>query len=532
VSKGAPSSTLLERLRDPGFTPRVREVDALVDLLADDDHARAASRAIGRVGPAALATLRARYEASGPPLRAHVVNAIGRFPSEAEAVTLLLGALGDADPKTRRNAAIALGHVAGDARGAIEGALLAAWDADPRPPMRRTLAASLGKVGTVRALPLLGEASRADDAELARIAERARAMVERTASRVSASRVASRRSAPRPVDVMVLSRRGLEEMLADELSAIAAVVDVRVDGPGRVRAHLAGSIDALYAARTMLSFRFVLPRERREGGEAASETVARAATSDAARAIFAAWTEGAVRYRIAWAEGGHQRGLTWDTARAIASRAPDFVNDPTESTWELAVSRAEDAVDVAIEPRAVVDPRFSWRRGDVPAASHPTIAAALARVAGVRDDDVVWDPFAGSGAELVERALLGPYRALVGGDVDPRALDAARANLAAAGLTAQLEQRDVLAPAPEGVTLVITNPPMGRRAARSPGLDALLDRFVAHAAAALPARGRLVWLAPWPKRSRAAAAAAGLVLDGTRLVDMGGFEAELQRWVK
>jgi 23S rRNA G2445 N2-methylase RlmL len=185
-----------------------------------------------------------------------------------------------------------------------------------------------------------------------------------------------------------------------------------------------------------------------------------------------------------------------------------------------------------IEPRAVVDPRFSWRHGDVPAASHPTIAAALARVAGVRDDDVVWDPFAGSGAELVERALLGPYRALVGGDVDPRALDAARANLAAAGLTAHLEQRDVLAPAPEGVTLVITNPPMGRRAARSPGLDALLDRFVAHAAAALPARGRLVWLAPWPKRSRAAAAAAGLVLDGSRMVDMGGFEAELQRWVK
>ena len=555
VSKAPLASTLLERLRDPGFTPKLREVDGLVDLLGEPEHAKAALRAIGRVGTAALGPLGTRLAAAGPGLRPHVVNAIGRFALEREAVALLLGALRDADPKTRRNAAIALGHavpevpvaaavaparaarVAPDAR--VEEALLAAWDADPRPPMRRTLAASLGKVGTARSLPLLREASRAEDAELARIADRARAMIERTASREDTSRVASGRSASRPVDMTVLSRRGLEAMLADELSAIAAVVDVRVDGPGRVRARLAGSIDALHAARTMLAFRFLLPRERRQGDEAASETVARAATSDAARALFATWTEGAVRYRIAWAEGGHQRGVTWDTARAIAARAPEFVNDPTESTWELIVtrdlssdSRDAGAVDLAIEPRGIVDPRFTWRRGDVPAASHPTLAAALARVAGVRDDDVVWDPFAGSGAELVERALLGPYRTLVGGDIDAQALEVARENLAAAGLTARLEERDVLAAAPEGVTLVITNPPMGRRAARSPGLDALLDRFVGHAAAALAPGGRLVWLAPWPQRSRAAATRAGLVLDGARQVDMGGFDAELQRWLK
>src|ERR1019366_2873985 len=208
------------------------------------------------------------------------------------------------------------------------------------------------------------------------------------------------------------------------------------------------------------------------------------------------------------------------TARAIAARAPEFVNDPTESTWELIVtrdlssdSRDAGAVDLAIEPRGIVDPRFTWRRGDLRAASHPTLAAALARVAGVRDDDVVWDPFAGSGAELVERALLGPYRTLVGGDIDAQALEVARENLAAAGLTARLEERDVLAAAPEGVTLVITNPPMGRRAARSPGLDALLDRFVGHAAAPLAPGGRLVWLAPWPQRSRPGAARSELCAE-------------------
>ena len=149
-----PPATLLERLRDPGFTPRLREVDGLVDLLADEDLAKAAARAIARVGPAALGPLRARLEAAAPPLRAHVVHAIGRFAPEPAAVDVLLAALEDADPKTRRNAAIALGHVA---RPDVEDALLATWDRDPRPPMRRTIATSLGKIGSARSLPVLRE---------------------------------------------------------------------------------------------------------------------------------------------------------------------------------------------------------------------------------------------------------------------------------------------------------------------------------------------------------------------------------------
>ncbi len=524
-----PSATLLERLRDPGFTPRLREVDGLIDLLADEELAKAATRAIARVGSAALGPLRARLEAAVPPLRAHVVHAIGRFAPEPAAVDVLLTALEDTDPKTRRNAAIALGHVA---RADVEDALLATWERDPRPPMRRTIATSLGKVGGVRSLPLLRDAAQSEDAELARIAQRARAMVERTGSRSERGSIDASRSPPRPAAFVALARSGLEDLLADELTNVAAVVETRVAGPGRVTARLAGSIDALLAARTMLSFHFAVPSETRRGSEALSETIARAATSDAAKEIFATWTAGPVRYRIAWAEGGHQRAAIWDASRAIASHAPELVNDPTASTWELVVARSENVVELTIAPRALVDPRFAWRRRDVPAASHPTVAAALALVAGVRDDDIVWDPFVGSGAELVERALLGPARALFGSDIDPEALAASRENLAAAGVEARLEQQDALDPAPNGVTLILTNPPMGRRASRAAGLDERLDRFVAHAAQALVPRGRLVWMAPWPRRARTAARAAGLTLEWARAVDMGGFEAELQRWVK
>ena len=82
------------------------------------------------------------------------------------------------------------------------------------------------------------------------------------------------------------------------------------------------------------------------------------------------------------------------------------------------------------------------------------------------------------------------------------------------------------------MTLVITNPPMGRRAARTPGTDAMLDRFVAHVAEALAPGGRFVWIAPWPQRSRAAGAGAGLTLDWSHSIDMGGFDAEVQRWIE
>jgi 23S rRNA G2445 N2-methylase RlmL len=524
-----PRRPLTEAVRDPGFTPRARDLDALVDLLPDEDLGRHAERAIARLGPAAVDGLQERLASSAPGLRARIVRVLGRLAGDERAAGALRAALDDGDAKTRRNAAMALGR--GRAAGS-EDELLRSWETDPRPEMRRTLAASLGKVGTARSLPLLREATRADDAELARIAQRAVMMIERTGSRATRGRIDASRAAPSPTDVLVLCRRGLDDILADELSRVAALTGVRPDGPGRLRGRLAGPLEAIFAARTMLGFRFPLAAEWVAEGDQPKDVIARALTGEAARAILATWTEGAVRYRIAWADGGHKRAATWSVAEAVAKRAPELVNDPTESLWEVVVDVRGRFVDVALSPRGLEDPRFAWRRGDVPASSHPTIAAALARVAGARDDDVVWDPFVGAGAELVERARLGPYLRLHGSDLEDRALAVARGNLAAAGVQASLERGDALTFAPPGVTLVITNPPMGRRASRTAGLADVLDGFVAHAAAVLAPGGRLVWVTPWAKRARVAAEGAGLRLAASHVIDLGGFDAELQRWDK
>ncbi len=357
-------------------------------------------------------------------------------------------------------------------------------------------------------------------------------MVDRTATRGDRGSIDATRTPSAPTNVLALTRLGLEDLVVDELSGAAGLSQVRFVGPGRVAGTLSGPLETLFHSRIMIGIRFPLPPEWVRDGDTVSSAIARIVSSEGARRVFETWTVGSMRYRIAWADAGHKRASTWDAARLISLREPRYVNDPTLSTWELVVAHDGRRVDVAVAPRALVDPRFSWRIADVPAASHPTIAAALARVAGARADDVVWDPFVGSGAELVERALVGPYRRLLGSDVDPRALVASRKNLSAAGLHAHLEVGDALTIAPDGVTLIVTNPPMGRRSSRTGALSATLSRFVVHAASLLRPKGRLVWMAPWPAKARAAATEAGLELRTARTVDLGGFDVELQHWVK
>ena len=94
----------------------------------------------------------------------------------------------------------------------------------------------------------------------------------------------------------------------------------------------------------------------------------------------------------------------------------------------LVIGVEEARLEAELVPKGVADPRFAYRGRDVPAASHAPLAAAIAWLGGVREGDVVWDPFMGSGTELVERATRGPAAELVGTDLDPRALAAAEAN--------------------------------------------------------------------------------------------------------
>ncbi|HTQ07207.1 MAG TPA: HEAT repeat domain-containing protein [Polyangiaceae bacterium] len=521
----SPVRTLAHALDDPGFVPGAAHFEALFALLASASREEAPrlERVLARGGEHAVRAVLAELPQATPAARARLVSVLGRI-ADPRATDALRGALGDADPLVVRRAATALGKLPHDPRA--EADLRAAW---PRADLvlRRALAEALGKVGGPDAAALL-RAEQPSDPELGRVVAKALLLLERRASRDTPSRI--RTSAPLGVTLPVLAecRPGLAELLAQELGRLGRAT---VRSPSLVELPFAGRFDALFTARTALGFGVRVALERASDAEL-PDAVARALASETARAALAAWTEGAPRYRLSFSEGGHQRAGVFRIVEAARARVPELVNDSRSASWEVVVVRGAPEPYLVLAPLAFEDPRFSYRKREVRAASHPTIAAALARAAGAEPGDVIWDPFVGSGLELVERAKLGPYRALLGSDVDPDALAAASENLAAAAVHAELRLGSATELRPDGVSLILTNPPMGRRLVRDRTLGTLLDAFVAHAARVLVPGGRVVWLSPLPERTRRVAEEVGLRARAETTVDMGGFEAELQRLQK
>jgi tRNA G10 N-methylase Trm11 len=191
---------------------------------------------------------------------------------------------------------------------------------------------------------------------------------------------------------------------------------------------------------------------------------------------------------------------------------------------------------VELASRLRPDPRFDYRRADVPAASHPPLAACLSRVSGALHNAIVWDPFCGSGLELVERARLGGVRKVYGSDISADAIAIAQANFAAAKIPevqASFTCADFRAfgavedLGPGAISLIITNPPMGKRVPVR-NLRGLIADLFAVAAKALRPGGRLVFTNPLPIESRS----KSLVLVSGWVVDLGGFDCRLEVYRK
>lgn len=514
------AGALRAKLQGGGFTPGARDLAGLVELLAGDDDTAAILRALERTPEAATRVALARFDTATGGMRARLCEFVGRMARrDPTVVPWILERLRDDDALVRRRAATALGKLEDPAH---EACLVDAWGRAGSDPERKVVAAALGQSGGAAALALLGALPPVDP-EFDRVVRESVLKLERGRLRGLGSTIVLDAAPADAVTIELGVRPGLEAMVCEQLGGAAKV------GRGRVRLAWSGSLAALFAARTFVDVAFVLPPVplRTPSPAEVESAVVRALASDLAFDIMTTWTRGPLRWRLEWTGQGHRRASTWRVVEAMALGRPELVNDPRDAPWEARITVERDQVRCELRPRGLVDPRFGWRRGSVPASSHPSIAAALARTAGVRHDDVVWDPFVGAGAELVERGLLGPHDALYGSDHDPAAIDVARQNLDAAGLTAA-----VLAVAdatthrpPRRPTLVITNPPMGHRVRAEGSIGDLLDRALGHWLGVLEPGGRIVWLSPVADRT---AGHRGVECKLRQTVDLGGLAAELQ----
>jgi 23S rRNA G2445 N2-methylase RlmL len=473
--------------------------------------------------------------------RVAVIRAVGVVFSEsgtanqkAEVRSWLVHLLQDPSEKIRRYAMMALPKLGA---GAIEEkALLSLLRTTTIEREKKYLGQVLDKIGGTATLSVVTEV---------------RGFFPQTEQKVKASLARKERPSVIRMDkilsdfthlrVHLRCRKGLEEIVRDEVKEYTAkhgkfrIVEMR-SGLVAITPMAPFSLSDLYTLRCFATVGFFLGHVRNPNPAECIDALAARMTSPLAQSVLKAFTEGSIRYRLEFVSRGHQRG----TVRLLANRAyamcADILNDPRNAPWSMDLHPTGHGISVELRPKLTPDPRFTYRKDDIRAASHPPLAACMARLGGRVNHEIVWDPFCGSGLELIERALLGGAPSIFGTDLNPEAIAISRTNFAAAkvkGVQVKLaccdfrDYAQVEGLGPKSVTLIITNPPMGRRI-RVPSMRGLFGDLFAVAAEALKPGGRLIFANPLRMEPRD----PSLKLNYRKVVDLGGFDCRLERYLK
>ncbi len=460
--------------------------------------------------------------------RVALVRAVGVVFSEsgteeqkAAAKKWLVGLLKDPAEKIRRYAMTALPKLGAGTEE--EAALLELRRETTSDREKKFLEESLNKVGGIETLQTPGLSAQTlqkVQAAVARQSGGSRAAMDRVFAEFSGLRLHLR------------CRKGLEEIVRDELESsprvkkLFRVLDVRPElvAVAALAPFSLGDIHALRCFSTLgLVIGFAKPGD--------IESIARLIASPLSQNILRTFTHGAVRYRLEFIGKGHQRGAIRELANRVFALCPEILNDAQAAPWAVDLY-AGGAVE--LRPRLTPDPRFAYRLQDVPAASHPPLAATLARLGGRKENEIIWDPFCGSGLELIESGLLGGVQKIYGTDLSEEAIGISEKNFAAAGL-ANIPAKFVCGDfrdfveelGPGSVSLVVTNPPLGRRVPIASIRQLIADLFFA-AATVLRPGGRLVFINPLPSKE----AHPALQLQSRRTVDLGGFDGRMEFYRK
>jgi 23S rRNA G2445 N2-methylase RlmL len=142
--------------------------------------------------------------------------------------------------------------------------------------------------------------------------------------------------------------------------------------------------------------------------------------------------------------------------------------------------------------------RRPYKQTHVPGSLKPPVAAAMLALAEVGPGMHLLDPCCGAGTILIEAAQIGAVAQ--GGDCDPDAVTAARANIYAAGVSADVREWDACALSLDDGAFerVVTNLPWGREVRVDAVLEAFYSRVCAEIRRVLAPGGQIAVLTNLP----------------------------------
>jgi 23S rRNA G2445 N2-methylase RlmL len=180
----------------------------------------------------------------------------------------------------------------------------------------------------------------------------------------------------------------------------------------------------------------------------------------------------------------------------------------------------------------------TYKTEHVAASLRPTVAAAMARLAGIGPGMVVLDPMCGAGTILAEAVGVCEQRRIrdvqyLGGDIDPNAVFCTEQNLGRPG-GVKLDRWDSteLPLDEESVDRIVCNPPFGKQLSSPEKIGPLYHEAVPEWDRVLKPGGRAVLLASEQDVMREAIAGVGWIPQRQLRVRVLGQQATLSVWQK
>jgi 23S rRNA G2445 N2-methylase RlmL len=173
--------------------------------------------------------------------------------------------------------------------------------------------------------------------------------------------------------------------------------------------------------------------------------------------------------------------------------------DEDESEINVRIFIEHDTAYIGVRLAAVSLHRRAYKQAHLPGSLKPSVAAAMLLTAEAAPGLSLLDPLCETGTIPIEAALQGVLT--WGGDMDGAALDSARTNIRAAGISVHLQRWDAvnLPLASHSMDHIVTNLPWGRQVRVDENLNLFYRRVCGEFQRVLVRGGQIVLLTSLPE---------------------------------